>query len=178
MDDMANWGLKKHVHGEADLFRMEPDFETYAHMNINYLQLDKIPKYSDGWQPVLDTLRCGQFFTTTGEILIPEFTVGGKTSGQTADVTNDSRLVLEAKLEWTFPLAYAEVVSGDGNRVYRQYIDLKDTESFGTRMLHLPIQLKNRTWVRFEVWDIAANGAFTQPIWTTNATASSIEDKN
>ena len=27
--------------GEVDTFRMEPDFETYGHMNINYLRLDK-----------------------------------------------------------------------------------------------------------------------------------------
>ena len=45
-------------------------------MNVNYLKLDHLPKFSDGWQPVLDTLRHGQFFTTTGEILIPQFTVG------------------------------------------------------------------------------------------------------
>jgi len=25
--------------------------------------------------------------------------------------------------------------------------------------------LKGRTWVRFQIWDIAANGAFTQPVW-------------
>ena len=23
----------------------------------------------------------------------------------------------------------------------------------------------HRKWVRFEVWDVAANGAFTQPVW-------------
>ena len=43
-DDMSNWGLKKQVIGEADLFRMEPDFETYAHLNINYLKLDTLPR--------------------------------------------------------------------------------------------------------------------------------------
>ena len=78
LDDMSNWGAKKHVLGEVDTFRMEPDFETYAHMNINYLRLAKLPRYDDGWQPVLDALRGGEFFTTTGEVLIPEFTVGGK----------------------------------------------------------------------------------------------------
>jgi hypothetical protein len=29
---------------------------------------------------------------------------------------------------------------------------------------HTP-NLSGRHWVRFEVWDIAANGAFTQPVW-------------
>ena len=73
--------------------------------------------------------------------------------------------MLEANLEWTFPLAFAEIISGDGPKVFRQRIDLVDTESFGTRRIRLPLKLKDRAWVRFEVWDIAANGAFTQPVW-------------
>jgi len=165
LDDMSNWGAKKHTPGEVDTFRMEPDFETYAHMNINYLRLAKLPRYDDGWQPVLDALRGGEFFTTTGEVLIPEFTVGGKQSGQTPALEGEVKPALEASLEWTFPLAFAEVISGDGQKVFRQRIDLADTESFGARRLSLPVELKGRTWVRFEVWDIAANGAFTQPVW-------------
>jgi len=47
-------------------------------------------------------------------------------------------------------------------------MDLTDTENFGTRKLRLPIDLKGRTWVRLEVWDIAANGAFTPPVWIEN----------
>lgn len=171
LDDMSNWGAKKHTPGEVDIFRVEPDFETYAHMNINYLRLAKLPRYDDGWQPVLDALRGGEFFTTTGEVLIPEFTVGGKQSGQTLDLAGMTKPVLEANLEWTFPLAFAEIISGDGQKVYRQRVDLADTESFGTRKLHLPLDLKGRTWVRLEVWDIAANGAFTQPVWLDEAKA-------
>lgn len=165
LDDMANWGAKKYIIGEVDTFRMEPDFETYGHMNINYLRLARLPRYDDGWQPVLDALRGGEFFTTTGEILIPEFTVGAKRSGQTLNVASHSKPMLEANLEWTFPLAFAQIISGDGEKVYREHIDLSDTEGFGTRKLELPIDLKKRTWVRFEIWDIAANGAFTPPVW-------------
>jgi hypothetical protein len=165
LDDMCNWGAKKHVPGEVDTFRMEPDFETYAHMNINYLRLAKLPRYDDGWQPVLDALRGGAFFTTTGEVLIPEFSVGSKQSGGTLELGRVATSVLEASLEWTFPLAFAEIISGDGQTVFRQRIDLADTESFGTRKMRLPLDLQGRTWVRFEAWDIAANGAFTQPVW-------------
>jgi hypothetical protein len=165
LDDMSNWGAKKQILGEVDTFRMEPDFETYGHMNINYLRLARVPRFDDGWQPVLDALRGGDFFTTTGEILIPQFTIGGKQSGDTLALRDDAKPTLEANLEWTFPLAFAQVVSGDGKNVHRQRIALSDTESFGTRQLRLPIDLKGRTWVRFEVWDIAANGAFTQPVW-------------
>jgi hypothetical protein len=165
LDDMSNWGAKKHTPGEVDTFRMEPDFETYAHMNINYLRLAKAPRFQDSWQPVLNALRAGTFFTTTGEVLIPGFQIGGKQSGETLSLREGAKTTLEAELQWTFPLAFAHVVSGDGEKVYRQRIDLTDSESFGARKLRVPLDLKGRTWVRFEVWDVAANGAFTQPIW-------------
>ena len=105
-------------------------------------------------------------------MLIPEFTVGGKQSGQTLDLASNAAPVLEANLEWTFPLAFAEIISGDGQKVFRQRIDLTDTESFGTRKVRLPLDLKGRTWVRFELWDIAANGAFTQPVWLVGGKAN------
>jgi len=73
--------------------------------------------------------------------------------------------VVKAQLNWTFPLAFAEIISGDGKSIHRQRINLQDTESFGTRELNIPIDLTGQKWVRFEVWDIAANGAFTQPVW-------------
>lgn len=164
LDDSSNWGLRKHVIGESDLFRMEPDFETYAHMNINYVKLDKLPKFKDGWQPVLDSLSGGDFFTTTGEILIPNFTIAGKSSGE--EIPDDSgEKQLEADIEWTYPMSFADIVSGDGKQVFRQRVDLSDCDSFGTKKLQIPLSLKGRTWVRFEAWDIAGNGAFTQPVW-------------
>jgi len=162
---MNQWGQRKQVLGEVDVFQVHPDYELYAPMNINYLRLDTIPKFADGWQPVLDTLRGGEFFTTTGEILISSFTIAGKQSGETISQSKAGKAVLEAQLEWTFPLAFAEIVSGDGNSIRRQHVDLTDTESFGTRKLRVPVDLQNQKWVRFEVWDIAANGAFTQPVW-------------
>lgn len=166
LDDMSNAGRKKFVLAEADLFRMEPDYESYAHMNINYLELDELPRFAHGWQPVLDALRGGRFFATTGEVLIAKFSVGGKRSGEIlAAPAAAKNPTLEASLEWTFPLAFAEVISGDGTKVYRQRVDLSDTEAFGNRNLKLPAEVANRKWVRLEVWDMARNGAFTQPVW-------------
>ena len=84
LDDMANWGRRKYVLGEVDVFKIDHTHELYGHMNINYLRLDRLSRVtSEGWQPVLDALRAGQFFVTTGEVLIPEFTVGGQGSGET-----------------------------------------------------------------------------------------------
>ena len=162
-NDMNQWGQRKQVLGEVDVFKVEPDYELYAHMNVNYLKLDHLPKFSDGWQPVLDTLRHGQFFTTTGEILIPQFTVAGQASGEV--VQGKKNLKIKLELNWTFPLAFAEIISGDGQTIHRQRISLTDTDAFGSRKLNLTADLRNQKWVRVEAWDIAANGAFTQPVW-------------
>ena len=148
---MNNWGQKKKVIAEADLFTIEPENEMYAHMNINYLQLDAVPSYNEGWQQVLDVMQAGKYFSTTGEVLITGFSA-----------TQDST---SFDLNWTFPMNYAEIISGDGKNVYRQKISLKKTLPFGKQQFQLPVQLKDRTWVRIEAWDIAANGAFTQMIW-------------
>ncbi|MDB5264202.1 MAG: hypothetical protein JWQ14_3485, partial [Adhaeribacter sp.] len=83
LDDMANAGDKKYMLGEADLFKIEPDYELYGHMNINYLQLNKMPEFKDGWQTVSNSLEGGKFFVTTGEILLPTFTVNSIGSGET-----------------------------------------------------------------------------------------------
>lgn len=163
LDDMANWGARKQIVGEVDVFAIDRHSELYAHMNINYLKLDAIPKFADGWQSVLDALRNGQYFTTTGEVLISEFTIDGKSSGDVTGASGSSEL--HATLEWTFPLDYAELITGDGATVSRQRIDLRDTRPFGQREIRLPADLRGKKWARLEVWDVARNGAFSQPIW-------------
>ena len=164
MDDMSNWGLKKHVIAESDIFQIEPDFEVYAHLNVNYLQMDKLPAYDGGWQPVLDVMRKGKFFVSTGEVLLPVFTVNGKQSGETVTIGN-KKAAVRVKADWTFPLNYIEIISGDGTNVYRQRIDLSDTQSFGSKEFNFNADLQGRKWVRLECWDVAANGAFTQQVW-------------
>lgn len=168
LDDMANWGQKKYVLGEVDVFKLDHTHELYGHMNVNYVKLDRLPRFDEGWQPLLDAMSDGQFFVTTGEILIPEFTVGGQESGETLTLPADGRPELRLDLQWTFPLKFVEVISGDGEQVYRQRIDLPDTESFGKQTLTLQPDLSGRRWVRVEAWDIATNGAFTQPVWLSN----------
>ncbi len=165
MDDMANWGYKKHVIAESDIFSMEPENETYAHLNVNYLQLDRLPDYSAGWQPILDVMKQGKFFVTTGEIMLPTFTVNGKGAGETLTLPADGKATVLLDVSWTFPLTFAEIISGDGKQVFRERIDLTNTLPFGKKQYRLATNLKNRTWVRVEVWDAAINGAFTQQVW-------------
>jgi hypothetical protein len=165
MDDMSNWGHNKHVIGESDIFTITHENEMYAHLNVNYLQLDKIPDFTKSWQPVLDAIRLGKFFVSTGEVLLPVFNVNGKKSGETAQISKTGLSEISLTVNWTFPLNFAEIVSGDGEQVFRERIILNNTFAFGNKSFSFKTNLKNRKWVRLEVWDIAANGAFTQQVW-------------
>jgi hypothetical protein len=154
LDDMSNWGAGKRVLGEVDVFKIEPHSELYGHMNVNYLKLDRLPRFADGWQPVLDVLREGEFFVTTGEIHLRDFAV-----------TAGSAPAVQARLDWTLPLAFAEVVAGDGTRVVRRRIDLAETRAFSGRDFSAPLpEGAGLRWVRLAVWDVAGNGAFSQPV--------------
>jgi hypothetical protein len=165
MDDMNNWGLQKKILAESDIFTIEPENEMYAHVNINYLKLNKLPAFKNGWQAILDVLQSGRFFSSTGEVLIPDFTVNNSRSGDTIQLPADGKCNIRFKVDWTFPLNFAEIISGDGTQVYRHRINLNETKAFGNHTFQLSTNLKNRKWVRLEVWDAAANGAFTQTVW-------------
>ncbi len=162
LDDMANWGARKYVLGEVDVFKIDHTHELYGHMNVNYLALDRVPRFDEDWSPILDALRGGRFFVTTGEVLLRSFTVGGKGSGETLTA---GRPEVKFELEWTFPMRFAEVVSGDGAKVYRERIDLGDTGPFGHRTVTLAPDLNGRRWARVAAWDVAGDGAFSEPVW-------------
>lgn len=165
MDDMNNWGFKKTVITEADLFTITPQNEMYAHMNVNYLMMDQLPQFKNGWQPVVDAMQHGKFFGSTGEVLMPELKINNKLSGETLSLNKDGSADIRLKLIWTFPMNYIEVISGDGQKVYHDKIDLSKTKAFGEELFQFKIMLKNRTWARVEAWDIAANGAFSQSFY-------------
>ena len=75
---------------------------------------------------------------------------------------------LQMQIRWTFPLAFAEVISGDGREVYRERIDLTDTAAHGTRVLRWQPKLAGRRWVRLEVWDVAAEQRLLLPLEGAN----------
>jgi hypothetical protein len=165
MDDMNNWGHKKTVIAEADLFTITRENEMYAHMNVNYMMLNHLPKYEAGWTSVVEGMQQGKFFSTTGEVLMHELKVDGKLSGETLQLSSSGIADLRLKLSWTFPLSFAEIISGDGKKVYREKIDLSATKAFGTQLFNFHPNLKGRKWVRIEVWDYAVNGAFSQTFY-------------
>lgn len=154
LDDMSNWATAgnyplKSLPGEVDVFEIDRNHELYGHMNINYLKLAKLPAVGDG-APVIDALQKRDFFTTTGEVLIREFSVKDGAAS--------------FKLDWTFPLAYAELITGDGSTVKKQRIAMAGVGEFGTGAHVMPLDDKTAKWVRLEVVDIARNTAYTQAI--------------
>ena len=150
MDDTAQWGFRKSMLGEVDTFLLNPTHEIYLHLNANYLRLPKFPR-ADDWSGVLDCVRRGDFFTTTGEVLIHDWQAG--TKGVTAE------------LEWYFPPAFARIVWGDAAGIHRKNLPLVDEREAGRRRFTWDQDLSTANWVRFEAWDVARNGAFTQPFW-------------
>jgi hypothetical protein len=121
LDDMANWGQRKYVLGEVDVFKLDHTHGLYGHMNVNYVRLNQVPAYKEGWKSVLEALRNGQFFVSTGEVLIPEFSInplvgGGRSHLGPSETGATGDAAVQAKLLWTFPLRFAEVISGDGGR--------------------------------------------------------------
>ena len=71
VDELNNQGLRKRVLGEVDVFQFDHTHELYAHMNVNYIKLGRLPAF-DRWGDALAPLAQGEFFTTTGEVLLPD----------------------------------------------------------------------------------------------------------
>jgi hypothetical protein len=134
-------------------------------MNTNYLMLDKLPAYKDSWRPILDAMQHGRFFSTTGEVLMPLLKINGHISGDSLQLPANGIADIALTLSWTFPMNFVEIISGDGAKVYREKIDLADTQAFGEKTFALRSRLAGRKWVRVEAWDIAANGAFSQTFY-------------
>jgi hypothetical protein len=152
----ASSGLRpKAIIADIDTYQKGPEDDLYPNFPVNYLKLDKVPGPDEDWSPVLKALRSGDFFVTTGEILIKGYKVDGAGSQRT----------IAADVEWTFPLSFLEVVWGDGKTIDRQIIPATDLSPFGTKHFAIPFDATGKAWVRFAVWDSAGNGGFVQPIW-------------
>jgi hypothetical protein len=152
----ASAGVKpKYIIADIDTYRKGPEDDLYSNFPVNYLKIEKTPGPDDDWSPILKSMRDGNFFVTTGEILIRNYSVGG--AGKSRTITAD--------VDWTFPLNFVEVVWGDGKKVDRQVISATDLGPFATKHFSIPFDATGKVWVRFAVWDSAGDGAFVQPVW-------------
>jgi hypothetical protein len=156
-DDMSNWAPRpKYMIAEGDIYWGAPNEESimYSQGAVSYIRVDRVPLYNESWAPVIHSLRTGNFFGTTGEILFHSWDVEGAGANSTYN----------ASVEYTFPLDFAELVWGDGTQVGRKIINLTDTAAFGTKSFKIPFDATGKKWVRFAVWDSAGDGAWAQPI--------------
>lgn len=159
MDDMNNWtsgdGTRpKYLLADVDTYRKQPGDDLYANFPVNYVKLARVPRFDEDWTPLLEALREGAYFVTTGEILFHEYAVGPV----------ETRPTLTADLEWTFPLEFVELVWGDGRTTGRRVIPATDLAPFGRHRFVVPLEAAGQKWVRFAAWDSAGNGAFVPPV--------------
>ncbi len=160
---LSGSGLRpKYIIADIDTYQKGPEDDLYANFPVNYLRLDRVPGPADDWGPVLAALRNGDFFVSTGEILIKSYKVEG--AGNQRTITAD--------VEWTFPLSFVEVVWGDGKKIDRQIIPATDLSPFGTKRFAIPFDATGKSWVRLAVWDSAGNGGFVQPVWLKPVTTT------
>lgn len=154
LDDMNNWAGPKYLFAEGDTYTKYPDDEIYGELAVNYVKVDPLPAFDEDWSPILKAIRAGDFFVTTGEVLILDHSV----------TERGGEKIVSAEVEWTFPLEFVEAVWGDGERTERKIVSASDTGPFGKRRFEIAVPAENVKWVRFAVWDSAGNGAFTQPV--------------
>ena len=154
LDDMNNWGLRKFALGEVDVFQIDHTHELYSHMNANYVKLDRLPDF-DHYGEVLDAVANGRFWVSTGEVLLPEVQV---------TAAGPDEIAVKARVEWTFPLRVAQIVWGDGTDTHWESVPLETTREFARGSFDWKTPAKGWKWARVAVWDVAGNGAFTQPV--------------
>jgi hypothetical protein len=155
LDDMNNWASgAKYMIAEGDTYMKYPDDETFPQLYVNYVKLAQVPKFDEDWTPIAQAMRAGDYFVSSGEVLLKNWAIEG----------SGAQRAYTAEVEWTFPLEFAEVVWGDGKTTARQIVSATGLAPFGSHRFRIPFEAAGKAWVRFAVWDSAGNGAFTQPV--------------
>ncbi len=158
LDEMNNWiagsGLRpKYLLAITETYTKAPGDDIYANGPVSYLQIGDLPE-SGEYAPIIGALKNGNYFVTSGEVLIPTHAYEG--AGANAMIT--------ATVEWTFPLDFVELVYGDGDTTHTQIVSTKDLPAFGSHTFSIPFDATGQAWVRFAAWDSAGNGAMTMPV--------------
>ena len=158
LDDMSNWVVDtptplKYLLSISEVRHQQPGDDIYASSPVSYVKMDRLPS-PDDVSPLVATLMKGDYFVTSGEVLIPDYSVKGTGPART----------IEADVEWTFPLNFVEVVWGDGATTGRQVVSTAELPSSGSHHFSIPLDATGKKWVRFAAWDVAGNGALVQPM--------------
>ena len=157
LDDMNNWiadtALRpKYLLAITETYAKAPGDDVYANGPVSYLRMDELPEPGN-YAPIVNALSSGDYFVTSGEVLIPSHRYEGRGTSMT----------LVADVEWTFPLDFVEVVYGDGERTTTRRVSATDLPAFGRETFRIPFDSEGQAWVRFAAWDTAGNGAMTMP---------------
>jgi hypothetical protein len=145
LNDMNNWGLAKSLLAETDMFAIDHTSELYAHMNANYVRIGQLPDFD----------HYGRMLDAVSQVLLPEVEISK---------VSPSAIEAKARIQWTFPLAFGEIVWGDGKETFTRTFDLSETGPFGNATFEWRTEAKSWKWARIEVWDVAGNGAFINPV--------------
>jgi hypothetical protein len=154
LNDMSNWSTPKRLLAETDMFAIDHTSELYAHMNANYVRVGELPDF-DHYGRILEAVSRGDYFISMGEVLLPQVEIAK---------TSSTAITATAKVRWTFPLAFGEIVWGDGQETFTKTFDLSETGPFGDGAFKWTTEAKNWQWARIAVWDVAGNGAFINPV--------------
>ena len=157
-DDMNNWiagtSLRpKYLLAITETYFKAPGDDVYANGPVSYLRIGDLPGPGE-YAPIVDALERGDYFVTSGEVLIPSHRYEGSGSG----------MWVVADVEWSFPLEFVEVVFGDGERTTTSRRSATDLPAFGRETFTIPFDATRQAWVRFAAWDSAGNGAMTMPV--------------
>ena len=153
-NDINNWSDRpRYIMSELDTYskveEREEDWECYPLTNCTYVRLDRIPS-SEDWGELVDALREGRHFYSTGEVLLEESAIlDGKA---------------EATFSWTFPLSYAECVYSDGETVQKVRVPMNHTGPYGRETVAFAFP-RGMKWARVLATDIAGNSAFGMPVF-------------
>jgi hypothetical protein len=157
-DDMNNWVADKptppkYMHAISEIYQQGYGDDIYANNPVNYVRIGALPPPGE-YSPIINAMSRGDYFVSSGEVLIPSYAVEGSGSKRT----------IVAEVQWTFPLEFVEVVWGDGQHTDRQIISATNLPAFGTHKFQIPFNADGKKWVRFAAWDSAGNGAMVQPV--------------
>jgi hypothetical protein len=158
LDDMSNWlanhaAPPKYLLSISEVRYQSPGDDIYASSPVSYVKLATLPPPSDP-SPVVRALRSGDYFVTSGEVLITSFAVQGSGAQRTVEVDIDH----------TFPLEFIEVVSGTGSTTDRQVVSAAEIPPSARHKFKISFNASGKKWLRFAAWDVAGNGALGQPM--------------
>ena len=167
LDDMNNWVADlptplKYVQAITETYRRGPGDDIYANNPVNYVKLDRLPAVDD-MSSIINAMKRGDYFWTSGEVLIPSYAVEGHrraAHGRRRTWSGRSRSTSSRSSGAT------------ARRPIGRSSPATDLPAFGKQQFQIPFDATGKKWVRFAVWDVAGNGAMVQPIRLTGATTT------